>query len=189
MGTDYALGTSSTLLPACFAHLCPRFAQRVQSHYVSLCSVWVRTLHLARAQRSCLRASHTYALALLNVCSRTTFRFAREHRLAHAIALCSCGNRRFPRRNRTVTPKMPRLNALPFSRLHTRLAHFAPVEIEDFHVAIVVLNALSQRKLVIAPTSALCFRCLLIILKYFLYEDKRYKLLQLRNIRYILSDF
>ena len=37
--------------------------------------------------------------------------------------------------------------------------------------------------------SALCFRCLLIILKYFLYEDKRYKLLQLRNIQYILSDF
>ena len=75
--------------------------------------------------------------------------------IAPACAFCSLGNRRFPRRRRTVTPKMSRLNALPFSRLHTRLAH-APEEIEDFHVAIVVLNSLSLRKLVIAPASA-CF--------------------------------
>ncbi len=59
-GTDYALGTSSTLLPACFAHLCPRAVRWTGVRSLALgygCGLF------AEAPASPSRPSHTFALA------------------------------------------------------------------------------------------------------------------------------
>ena len=105
----------------------------------------VRSSHLAQAQRFCLRASHTFAFALLTKLSLSSLCSGLPHRQIFNFQFTL-----FFRRCARV-----RSSHLAQAQRFCRRGFFAPVEIKDFYVAIVVLNSLFQQKLVIAPAFAL----------------------------------